>query len=494
MKNINKCGIAGLVVMILMNFTSCKNSFLEITPKSKLIAKTVADYDLLFNNLNLINTSGTSVTSLNTTPNYPNGQIPMGDEVISIDPYYSAAALRTERLFRWDDVIYDPEQDSGEMTAIMTQLYTYNKIANEVMSATNGTDAQRSALYGEALANRAWCYFMLINYFGKPYNASTAANDPGFPIITAADVAATGFTRASVQQVYDFMINDLKTAIPLLPQNVAINARLCKSAAEALLGKTYVFMGQYQNGLTYLNAAMSDLPTTITVALYNLNITMATGGTWGYVYTPTSYQTLYPTAWVNTENLFAKQANAGAWNSANSDILLSPDAAALFKPSDVRLKFYSPQATGGGGYAVTGALRRATGTQVQIGVRIADLILLKAECEARLNDLTSAKNDLEGFRKTRMPAADATVNITDPTTMVKFIIDERTREFAVQGFRWFDMRRLSVDPIFAGTIYTHKLYSSTGALVNTFTLKADRLTLRFAQKVIDQNPGMSNNP
>ena len=68
----------------------------------------------------------------------------------------------------------------------------------------------------EAMAGRAWTYFLLINYYGKPYSAATAATDPGFPIIQVADVTTTTFTRASVQEVYDFIIKDLTTAIPNL--------------------------------------------------------------------------------------------------------------------------------------------------------------------------------------------------------------------------------------------------------------------------------------
>ena len=94
-----------------------------------------------------------------------------------------------------------------------------------------------------------------------------------------------------------------------------------------------------------------------------------------------------------------------------------------------------------------------------------------------------------------MPAAAAAVNITDKNELIRFVIDERTREFAMQGYRWFDMRRLSNDPLFANErLYKHEQLSATGAVVNTYTLKPERFALRFPQGVIDANPGMSNNP
>jgi hypothetical protein len=44
--------------LLLFVLNSCSKDFLETTPKGKLIAQTVADYDLLLNNSSLLNTGG----------------------------------------------------------------------------------------------------------------------------------------------------------------------------------------------------------------------------------------------------------------------------------------------------------------------------------------------------------------------------------------------------------------------------------------------------
>jgi len=479
---IKKTLAVAAILLLCCGMESCTKSYLDITPKGKLIAQNVSDYDLLFDNQSLISSGS-------------NSQVAMSDDVLQLDPYYSGAVLKTQRLFQWAAVIYDPGQDATEMTTVMTQLYVYNKIINEVMDAANGTMQQKQALYAEALANRAWCYFTLINYYGKPYDSTTAKTDLCYPIITTADVANSSFQRATVQQCYDLIINDLTTAIPSLLVNAAVRARMTRSAAEALLGKVYVYMGRYTAALTELNAAVADLPTTFSVALYDLNVTMATGGTWGYnpVTNPTSYQSLYPTAWTNTENIFCKQVTANNWNSTSSDLLLTPQAASLFTSTDQRRKFFTSQPYGGGTYIVPGALRRNSGTTLQEGIRLADLYLLKAECEARTGDLTDGTNDLVTLRNKRMSAMEAAVTITDKDSLTRMIINEREREFALQGERWFDMRRLYSDPLYTGLTYTHNYYKSDGTVV-TYTLTPERLVMQFPQKVIDQNPGMSNNP
>jgi hypothetical protein len=80
------------------------------------------------------------------------------------------------------------------------------------------------------------------------------------------------------------------------------------------------------------------------------------------------------------------------------------------------------------------------------------------------------------------------------TDLIKFIIDEGTREFAVMGINWFTIRRLSLDPIFANKVYTHTVYNANGTVEKTFTLAPERMVLRFNQKIMLQNPGWTNNP
>ncbi len=124
--------------------------------------------------------------------------------------------------------MYEREEDAPETQVLLQQLYLYNKVINEVLGATGGTEQQKNSLVAEARAGRAWVYFHLINYFGKPYNAETSDADPGFPIITEADVTATTFTRTSVKAVYDFMVGDLVAAIADLPVQTTHRMRVCR--------------------------------------------------------------------------------------------------------------------------------------------------------------------------------------------------------------------------------------------------------------------------
>jgi hypothetical protein len=473
-----KMAVAFALLMALL--VSCKKSFLEVVPKGKLIAQKVSDYNLLLSNLDLVNVGATA-------------QVPMGDELASIEPYFSGANLKTQRLFRWDDVVYEPDEDAIELKTPMQNIYLFNKIINEVPNAKDGTEQQKTSIAAEAMAGRAWTYFLLINYFGKPYHQVTSATDLGFPIVKNADVTATKFTRASVKEVYEFIVNDLISAIPNLPERTTHRVRMSKSAAEGLLGKVYLFMGKFNEALPLLNAAITDMGNAdIPVRLYDYNVTFAPGG----AFLPIgSFGPSYPYVPNIQESIFGKQAFS-FWTFSANELVLSRQTVDLFDASDLRLKFYSKATYFGPDYP-NGLLRKMGPSNIQYGVLVPDIYLLRAECKARLNDLTGAKADVETLRKNRMPASSApvpTAVASQSLSLLKFILDERIREFAVSGYRWFDMRRLSVDPLFSNTVFTHTLYSTTGSVASTFTLKPARFVLRFPQKVMDENPGMQNNP
>lgn len=462
-------------LLLLTGISSCSKSFLEVEPKGKLIAQSVNDYDQLLNNL--------YVVYINS-----NAQTPMGDELVAAEPFFSQAETRTQRLFRWDDDVYNAQEDAPELNITMQNIYSFNKIINEIDEATDGTDAQKKAVKAEAMAGRAWTNFLLINYYGLPYNNQTSATDAGFPIITNADVTQNRFVRATVKEMYDFIVSDLTQAIPSLPGQITTRFRMSKAAAEGILGKVYMFMGRYEQALPLLDSALTHMNNnSIGIGLYNLPEEFATGKAYA--------GTNAPNIAVDIENILGKQSSNN-WSRTYNELLLSPEAASLYQTSDWRLNFYTNTATNGQTYAIPGALRKNRFGTFKFGVLVPDLYLLRAECRCRLNNLAGAKQDVETVRAKRM-----TTNISVPETiatqslpLLRFILNERIREFAVMGYRWFDMRRLTVDPLFAGTTFTHTLYEATGAVKAVYTLKPARLVLRFPAKILAQSNGLTDNP
>lgn len=457
-----------LLFTILFTAISCKKSFLEIKPKGKIIATKTSDYDLLLNNQDLF--------SINT-----NGQIFLGDEVAGVDPFLSGAGFREKQLFSWNYNLYNTDEDAVETLVPSKSIYIYNKVINEVMESTEGSEVNKKSLRAEAYAGRAWTYFLLINYYGKPYNPATAASDPGYPLITEADVNIGDYRRASVQQIYDLIVSDLTTAIPDLVQ-VGVNARIrmSKAAAQGLLAKVYIFMGKHQEALPLLDESISNLSQSgVSTVLIDFN-TAFPGA---------------PTLVNDLENVYGKLFSNSYTNPTNNLLWLTPEAAALYTPTDVRrMRWYGTRTFTNG----LQLIRRNTSYSSFYGVRVPELYLLRAEVKARLDDLSGAVGELEYFRKRRMPAADAGVPAAaaaEKLPLLQFIMEERIREFAMQGYRWFDMRRLSVDPLFTTPVYKHVAYAESGDVRETYTLSnPDQYVFRIPPKILAENPNMDNNP
>lgn len=463
-------------------FVSCKKSFLEIIPKGSLLASKVADYDLLLNNKQLYDLGIGLPTLL------------LGDDVAAEQSTFQNQPARCQLAFRWAADWYQDNEVAAEFNIYTTNLYSCNKVINEVM-AVDGNDSIKKVLRAEAMANRAYYTFHLAGLYTKPYNAATAATDPGFPVITQAEVNQS-FQRGTVQQTYDFIIKDLTDAIVDLPAKQRVYTRFSKPAAQALLGKVYLFIGKYNEALIQFNAAMAGVAGT-GVALYDYNTAFASGG----AFLPVGFfGPLYPNG-NNTdfkECLLVKINTGGSifgGGFGNDGLSLDPKAQSLYSPSDLRLKLYS--STYFNGTSIPGGRLRKYGQQyVRVGVQLQDLYLLRAEAFARTNNLTGAVQDVEYLRKNRMPAADATLPssvASDQTALIRFIIEERIREFATEGYRWYDMRRLSVDPLFSTNNYVHTLFNNDGT-TTTYTLPVERFALRFSPAVMAQNQQMNNNP
>ncbi|MES2827372.1 MAG: RagB/SusD family nutrient uptake outer membrane protein [Bacteroidota bacterium] len=488
--------IYGLTILLSTMATSCKKDFLNIVPLGKQVAVTTTDYDLLMNQSDLY---------ISSTTGRWMGVGLMGDDIAAENTFYKSAKLRSQQAFTWADDIYQATDIPFELRDWISNLYTVNKVINEIMASTGGTEQQKKAIQAEAYATRAYIYFQFVNFYGKPYQTATAGTDPAFPIITEADVNATNFTRSSVQQVYDFIITDLTTSIANLPlTNSKGVSRFTKAGAEALLGKVYVFSGKNSEALAVINAAFSDNATLTSPArLYDYNKEFALGGKFLPIgpYGPANS----PEVNFNdvTESLLAYSSYNGLYNGngyGTDFVVLSPEARALFSSSDLRLKFYTPnlQSTVVNPSGRLSKYADYSSPLVKTGLQISELYLLSAECKARLNDLSGAKSDVEILRKSRMPIADATIPGTVSSSqknLLQYIFDERVREFATQGYRWFDMRRLSVDPILTAPTFKHVLYNdATFTNTTVFTLNPVRLTQKLPPYIMNANPQLTNNP
>ncbi|HLL97397.1 MAG TPA: RagB/SusD family nutrient uptake outer membrane protein [Spirosoma sp.] len=128
-------------------------------------------------------------------------------------------------------------------------IHRANVILEKGPAVKNIAPADRDRLLGEARFLRAWAYYELGTLYG------------GVPIYKEFAKEVDGAKPRSTQKdVYDLVIADLKAAEPgLLATYDAKNlGRATKAAAQTLLARTYLQMGDYASAKTELQKVVSS--------------------------------------------------------------------------------------------------------------------------------------------------------------------------------------------------------------------------------------------
>lgn len=135
-------------------------------------------------------------------------------------------------------------------------LDTYQAIyrANTVLENLNVTAGRRDNLEGQALFIRALSHFISVRLFAQPYGFTSDNSHLGVPLKLSTEIKPG--VRASVKQVYDQIIADLKNAEMKLPDNN--DGYATNWAAKALLARVYFSMNDFTNAYAYANLVINS--------------------------------------------------------------------------------------------------------------------------------------------------------------------------------------------------------------------------------------------
>ncbi|SOD93169.1 RagB/SusD family nutrient uptake outer membrane protein [Spirosoma fluviale] len=128
-------------------------------------------------------------------------------------------------------------------------IHRANVVIEKGAAVKDITPAVRDRLLGEARFLRAWGYYELATFFG------------GVPLYKEFAKSVDGsLPRSTQRQVYDFVIADLKTAEAGLPAtyDARNQGRATKAAAQTLLARTYLQLGDYASAKTELQKVVNS--------------------------------------------------------------------------------------------------------------------------------------------------------------------------------------------------------------------------------------------
>ncbi|WP_286525114.1 RagB/SusD family nutrient uptake outer membrane protein [Duncaniella freteri] len=298
---------------------------------------------------------------------------------------------------------------------------------------------QKRRIKGEAQFLRAFYYFMLTNLYAEPYNPSTAESTPGVPLKFTENVEDIEFTRSSLKECYGKIIEDLTGAMTNLEGITGQSIYFAdKRSAEILLARVYLYMQDHKNAAVHAEAVIDTDRSLLNLHTVSKGSPTLVASNPEIIFTMGSYEIAY------------SFHNFKSWYPEIPLIEISQYMLGLYTRDDLRMTRYIGKTERGGyarafikydGFSSTYGKWYETGSVFTL--RNSEAYLILAESQAMLGKDDDARNTLKTFLSKRM-SGEYTLPQSNEE-LIRFIREENAREFLIEGHRWFDLRRYTVD-------------------------------------------------
>lgn len=415
--------------------------------------------------------------------------------------------------FTWQQRVGETYNYNGYLTENSTwkEVYRLINVANniidcvkEVPQNTEEEKLEVKRVNGEAHFLRAAYYFWLVNLYGKPYTKATAANDLAVPIKTSSKVNDVIYTRNTVQEVYDLVLSDLKQAESDLSVTTKKNTifRADITAVNLLLSRVYLYMQEWKLAKEYADKVLNvhselvDLKGLTDPFLSKTSV--ETLFTMGGCEIPCSMCNYYQSFRVSHDlyNAYADDdlRKSAFWWKCNDFVGYvkqgSPSSADVSVEDDdyYERKFHY------------GMINKQLPISDRFLFRTAEAYLNKAEAEAYLGNEKEARSALNVLYNHRYDGGEGYTADYTGEKLVKAIRKERRLELALEGHRWFDLRRYTVCEVYPDSkkiIHDYTYYGGSTEMKERHRFVLEEFdaayTLPIPQEVIEFNTGMPNN-
>ena len=436
--------IKSILLLILATFTmSACDNFLDITPTGKVIAETGDEYRALLTYEYKYFTKDRYMTTLRT------------DEMLMDKVKTSSTDLDAYLdLWRWKDDNPSPTTSYFSWRSYYHSVYIANYIIQNQKKIKEATAQEISQLVGEAYMMRAYCHFLLVNLYAEPYTHCTPSQTRGVPMLLEADVNAIPGS-SSVETVYNQILSDLDNAEQYLnveEWELGKNYRFNTTSVQALRARTYLYMGRWSDALE----ASKDV-----LSVYNELEDM-------------NNSTTLPNSYKSKESIVALERFSS--NLYTAVDMPASEFISLYRSGDQRRTKYFKRVT-----SSTYSLLKGRSDEFSCSFRTAEFYLTAAEAAARLGHTTDAINYLTPLMTKRLNASayqttTALIGTMTEEELIQEILDERARELAFEGHRWYDLRRTTQPAL-------TRVYDGT-----TYTLLPEQYTMRFPSEAVEANP------
>lgn len=419
-----KICISFLFISILFFGLSCKKEFLDVIDRTQLLAQGyVVDLETTGQYMNGV------YTQVSSSPGY-------ADAVYMSYPALIADDIKPRRFFmdcyNWNQTKEEPTTCNG-----IAQWRVYYQVIRSCNFVIEKVDKYRSEnpekadnIKGQALTVRAWMHFLMVNMFAQSYNYTQDASHLGIPYVLTSDIEED-VSRQSVAQVYEKMINDLNTALLLLPKSFTDKQYINFEAAKALLARAYLFKEDFIKAKGTALEVLRDVP------LMKENYP-------DKLYTKDETEALFQGV-PSKDNDEYYSRFMGYYTTFSVQLLATNDIAQLYRqfPADKRNAWIRDSSLGvlitKFPIGVAGLSSRPETDYYQTFFRSTEMVLTAAECYAKLNIEDSARYFINQIRsRANIPIV---ASIVTGTALMDSIKQERRKEMAFDGLRMYDLQR-----------------------------------------------------
>jgi hypothetical protein len=458
------------LIVVLTIAPSC-DDFLSLYPEGELLKddalKTGEDVRMLQNSTYTVLFSGRF----------------LGGRVQVISELFTDNILGTALDGDWA-VIYNRSSSifEGIIGGVYAEPYIAIYRANNVLANIELVEDQnlRSTIEGEARFVRALAHFETVRLFAQPYGYSADNSHLGIPIKTLPTPASA--TRATVKQVYDFLIEELVACEDLLPAQNDLTydpfkAYPTKWSAKALLARIYFQMNSFSEAYAYANEVITQGPALFNPSETEFMTRYSLNGTDEALFkaVTASKNELGETVYVNRGGEFTglmRSVNSvpyikltqSAYNYGISDLT---DQRALAWYEDVD------------GFKVIKKFNSSLNLSVPV-VTITELKLIRAESAAEtVSNLSVAQQDMQDILD-RAYGVGNQIASSSPAGIIEEARIQRRLEFVCEGFLGQDLKRIGA--------------KGESVTVRGAPWNCPGAVLQFPQSEIINNPGFVSNP
>lgn len=436
------------IVVMTVLFTSC--NYLDVEPVGKVIPDEVSEYRAML------------TTAYGRFPQHKRLLTMRSDEVTS-----GMVAITYDAwidILTWNDESPDPVAYTFPWTQMYNVIFYANSVIEDVMDAGIDDPAEtREQLRGEALLLRAYAHFELLNMYAKPYDAATASSERGVPLYLTVDINQV-FEPVSIEEVYEQILSDIEEGEGLMTveeQPAATRYRFSKKSAKALEARVRLYREEWDKALAVAEEILPSCP------LEDFNVE---GFSAPYLYTSKeSILALEQTC--NTEITDDMEMLSNIMDKYNQD-------------EDLRVSLY---------YRYGSSPNKCYNASMKITFRSAEIYLIAAEAAAHITGkVNDAKSYLKTLIKNRLTDSYYTeqvgkIDAMNQEELIAEIADERARELALEGHRWYDLRRTTRPEIVK--VYWNKNFEQETAILPA---NSSKYTIPFPTEAITNNPNLND--